>query len=170
MGGVLGRGLKVAFARRTMRDRELGWTRIPARRVDRLFDEELRALELDENTERVDLNDYEASKQKLAEMHQAEAEAKREAEEQARKEAEGELRDKLSRKSPHRATGKKRTGRPRSAGSRRDVAERTGMSPAEQPPHRTPRGARRAVPLPPASRLGGAQRPRGRGIPRRVSY
>ena len=100
--------------------------------MDRLSDEELRALELDENTERVDPNDYEASKQKLAEIHQTEAEAKREAEAQARKEAEGELRDKLSRKSPHRATGKKRTGRPRSAGSRRDVAERTGMSPPEQ--------------------------------------
>ena len=64
----------MAIARRTMRDRELGWPRIPARRVDRLFDEELRALELDENTERVTLNDSEASKLKLAEIHQAEAE------------------------------------------------------------------------------------------------
>jgi hypothetical protein len=33
----------------------------------------------------VDLNDYETSKQRLAEIHQAEADAKREAEEQARK-------------------------------------------------------------------------------------
>jgi hypothetical protein len=71
-----------------MHDRQPGWTKIPARRVGRLSDEELRALELDENTERVDLLDYEASKQRLAEMHQAEAEAKREAEEQARREAE----------------------------------------------------------------------------------
>jgi len=42
-------------------------------------DEELRALELDENAERVALADYEASKARLAEIRQAEADAKAEA-------------------------------------------------------------------------------------------
>ena len=87
MGGMLGGGLKTPLARRTTRDRQLGWTRIPARRVDRLSDEELRALEPDGNTERVDLNDFETSKERKAQMDQAGADAKREAEEQSRREA-----------------------------------------------------------------------------------
>ena len=126
MGGMLGGGLKTPLARRTTRDRQLGWTRIPACRVDRLADEELRALELDENTERVDLDDYEASKQKLAEMHQAEAEAKREAEEEARREAKAS-----GQPVPKPKSGPK-GGRPKKPGSRRDVAERTRMSAPEQ--------------------------------------
>jgi hypothetical protein len=93
--------------------------------------------QLGEVRERVDLNDYEASKQKLAEIHQTEAEAKQEAEEQARKAAEsaansGTTGPRKSRRHD-RPTGQPR-GRPKGhqAGSRRDVAERTGMSPPEQ--------------------------------------
>jgi hypothetical protein len=90
--------------------------------VDRLSAEELRALELDENTERVDYLDYETSKQRLTEMLQAEADAK----EQAQREAPARATSGTTRteKRPHRASGKKRTGRPKKPGSRRDVAER----------------------------------------------
>jgi hypothetical protein len=91
--------------------------------VGRLSDEELRALELDEKIERVDLLDYEASKQKLAEIHQAEA--KREAA------ISGQAVPKMPRKRHDRPTGRP-LGRPKQSGSRRDVAERTGMDPAEQ--------------------------------------
>jgi hypothetical protein len=65
------------------------------------------ALELDENVERLALLDYEASKQRLAEIRQAEAEAK------------AELRP---------DTGRKGRGRPKRSGSTRDVAARTGVS------------------------------------------
>jgi hypothetical protein len=78
-------------------------------------DEELRALELDENTERVDLDDYEASKQKLAEMHQAEAEAKREAEEEARREAKASGQPVLKPKSGPKGGRPKKPRLPSSA-------------------------------------------------------
>jgi hypothetical protein len=42
----------------------------PAFRVDRLSDEALRAYELDENRRREDLNDYDASRAKLAQLEQ----------------------------------------------------------------------------------------------------
>lgn len=100
----------VAGQRRLEACRSLGWTRIPVRRVDRMTDDELRAIELEENTERLALLDFEASKGRLAEIRQAEAEAKQQ---------EVELRSHSDRKG---------RGRPREAGSERDVAARTGLS------------------------------------------
>lgn len=101
----------VSGQRRLEACRSLGWTRIPVRRVDRMTDEELRSIELDENTEREALLDYEASKARLAEIRQVEADAK------------VEIREQSSRKS---------RGRPSEAGSRRDVAVKTGIAPAAQ--------------------------------------
>lgn len=66
----------VAGQRRLEACRALGWATVPVRRVDGLSDEELRAVELEENTERSALLDYEASKARLAEIRQAEAEAR----------------------------------------------------------------------------------------------
>ena len=63
-------GELVSGARRLEACRRLRWTTIPARRVDGLTDEELRALELHENAERLALQDYEASAQRLAELRQ----------------------------------------------------------------------------------------------------
>jgi hypothetical protein len=53
-----------------------------------MSDEELRDIEVEENTERLDLGSYDRSKQRLAEIRQAEADAKREAAEEARRLAE----------------------------------------------------------------------------------
>jgi ParB family chromosome partitioning protein len=106
----------VAGQRRLEACRLLGWPTIPARRVDGLSDDELRAVELEENTERLDLLDYETSKARLAEIRQAEAEAKREAENRGDS-------PQYSRKG---GRGKK------APGSRREVAERTGVSPRDQ--------------------------------------
>lgn len=103
----------VAGQRRLEACRSLGWTRIPVRRVDHLIDEELRAIELDENTEREALLDFEASKVRLAEIRQAEADLKREAETRPHGE--------------HVSRGKR--GPTRTPGSERDVAERTGVPP-----------------------------------------
>jgi ParB/RepB/Spo0J family partition protein len=122
----------VTGQRRLEACRSLGWTTIPARLIDTLSDADLRALELDENVERHDLDDFETSKARLLELEQAraQAKAKAEAEAQARANSAASRR----RKSPHRATGGKRTGRPkgRTPGSERDVAEETGVSPREQ--------------------------------------
>jgi hypothetical protein len=103
-------GVLVAGHRRLKACESLGWPTIPARRFGSLTEEELRALELDENVQRLDLDSYEASKQRLTEIRQAESDAKREAE---------EIRPESGRK-----------GRPRKAGSVRDVAKRLGMSKA----------------------------------------
>lgn len=65
----------VAGQRRLEACKSLGWTTIPARRVDGLSDEELRAVELEENTERLPLLDYEASRARLAELRQSAADA-----------------------------------------------------------------------------------------------
>jgi ParB family chromosome partitioning protein len=113
----------VTGQRRLEACRSLGWTTIPARRIDTLRDEELRAVELDENTERRDLDPYETTKQRLAEIRQAQAQA--EAEVQAEVQASAELRPNMGRKSPGR-------GRPKKAGSQRDVATRSGVSRPEQ--------------------------------------
>ena len=98
----------VAGGRRLAACTELGWKTIPARRVDDLPDETLRALELLENTERVDLLDYETSKQRLAEMRQAEAEA-------------------ISVRAPDRKSGGRGRPKGRSKGSVRSVSEATGV-------------------------------------------
>jgi ParB family chromosome partitioning protein len=103
----------VAGQRRLEACKQLGWTTIPARRVDGLSDEELREVELEENTERLALLDYEASKARLAEIRQAEAEARAEAEEK--------LRPDSGRKS-------RPAHRPTKPGSQRDVAARTGLA------------------------------------------
>jgi ParB/RepB/Spo0J family partition protein len=63
----------VAGNRRLAACTALGWKSIPARRVDRMSDDELRAIELEENTERLDLSAAERSRQRLAEMRQEEA-------------------------------------------------------------------------------------------------
>lgn len=57
-----GAGHLVAGSRRLEACKKLGWSKIPARRVDRLSDEELRAIELDENVERLDLTAAERSR------------------------------------------------------------------------------------------------------------
>lgn len=61
----------VAGARRLAACRKLGWTRIPARRVETMSDDELRAVELEENTYRENLTDLEASRQRLADIQAA---------------------------------------------------------------------------------------------------
>ena len=111
--------------RRLKACRSLGWTTIPARRIDTLSDEELRALEFDENVERHALDDYEASKARIAEIRQVEARAKAE----AARATSGATR---TEKRPHRATGQKPTGRPKEAGSGRDVEAETGISRRDQ--------------------------------------
>jgi len=63
----------VSGARRLESCRQLGWDTIPARRVENMPDDELRAIEVDENEQRLGLADYESSKQRLAEIRQAEA-------------------------------------------------------------------------------------------------
>jgi hypothetical protein len=68
--------------------------------VDRLSDEELRALELDENTERVDLNDCEASKQRKAWMDPGGDRRRREAEAAGEDRRGGRFWDNQSQKTP----------------------------------------------------------------------
>jgi len=80
----------VAGRRRLEACRRLGWKTVTVRRVDGLTDDELRAMELEENTEREALTDFETTKARLAEIRQAEADLKREA-------AEEELRQWRSR-------------------------------------------------------------------------
>ena len=96
----------VSGHRRLLACQELGWKSIPARQIDKLSDEELRAIELEENTCRVDLLEYEASKQRLAEMSQLVA-----------KEKAGDLRKPSSRK-----------GRPPEAESQRARAKAADVS------------------------------------------
>src|SRR5690349_9508161 len=85
-------------------------------------DDELRGIELDENTMREGLTDFEADKARLAQIRQAEADLK------AKAAAAAELRSKVERKSP---TAKKR-GRPARADSQRAVERETGISQTEQ--------------------------------------
>ncbi|MFH1741227.1 MAG: ParB N-terminal domain-containing protein [bacterium] len=106
----------VAGERRLEACRRLGWQTILARHFETLSNEELRAIELDENTQRLDLNDLEASKIRLAQIRQAEAELK----------AEKELRPESGRKS------KPARGRPKEPGSKRDIEARTGISRSSQ--------------------------------------
>jgi len=63
----------VAGHRRLEACRSLEWKTIPARQVDRLSDDQLRAIELDENSKREALSDFATSKARLAQIRQAEA-------------------------------------------------------------------------------------------------
>lgn len=109
----------VAGARRLEAFRRLNRKTIPARRVESMSDEELRAIELDENTARLALDDFEASKARLAQIRQAEADLKAKA-------VSSQLETKLSKR------GRKGEGRPKRAGSMRDIEKATGVSKAEQ--------------------------------------
>lgn len=64
----------VAGRRRLAAMEKLGWKKVPVRRFEKMSPDELRALELEENTQRLDLSDYESSKQRLREIEAAEAE------------------------------------------------------------------------------------------------
>jgi ParB family chromosome partitioning protein len=108
----------VAGQRRLEACKLLGWTSIPARRVDGMTDEELRAVELEENTERLELLPYEASRQRFAEIRQIEADLKRPATE------------KPGADLPRVSGGRGHTEK--APGSRRDVASVTGISPKDQ--------------------------------------
>lgn len=90
----------------------------------------IRRVELTENTQRHDLNDYETSARRLAELRQEEALQRAKAEKGL---ISGAQRPEKKPRS-HRATGGKKTGRPKGkkAGSRRAVAEATGEAPATQ--------------------------------------
>jgi ParB-like chromosome segregation protein Spo0J len=108
----------VAGHRRLEACRALGWKEIPARHVDTLSDEDFRLIELEENTERLDLDSFEQSRQRLAEIRQAEAKAK----------------DEALVSGPSGARKSTTGGRPKGCtpGSGRDVAERTGISRGER--------------------------------------
>jgi ParB-like chromosome segregation protein Spo0J len=114
----------VSGGRRLEACRRLMWKTIPARQVERLSDDELRAVELEENTAREALLDFEMSSARLATIRQAEADLKAKA-----AKAEKEFRSKPKRNSTR---GRKNEGRPPTPGSKRAVAEATGISPAEQ--------------------------------------
>jgi len=109
----------VAGHRRLEACRSLDWKTIPARQVERLNDDQLRAIELDENTQREGLSDYETSKARLAQIRQAEADLK----EKAR---DAELMGNVPKKS------KSKRGRPKQSDSKQTVAEETGVSRRER--------------------------------------
>lgn len=108
----------VAGYRRLEACRSLHWKTIPARRVERLTDDELRAIELEENTHRENLSDFAMSKARLAQIRQAEADLKVTA-----REPEKRLPSKRNQRG---------AGRRKRAGSRRDIASATDISPASQ--------------------------------------
>ena len=111
------RGLTlVAGQRRLAACGLLKWKTIPARQVEHLSHDELRAIELDENTQRLALTDYATSKARLAEIRQVEADLKAKAEVE------------LSGESPRNRT----SGRPRQSGSKRTVAKETNVSARER--------------------------------------
>jgi len=103
----------VAGHRRVEACRSLNWKTIPARQVERLTDEQLRAIELDENTAREALSDFETSKARLAQIRQAEADLKA---------------TKVFAPTAKTAAQKNKGGRPTKSGvSRADVATTTGI-------------------------------------------
>jgi ParB family chromosome partitioning protein len=114
----------IAGHRRLEACRSLNWKTIPARRIDKMTDEQLRAVELDENVAREALSDFATSKTRLAQIRQAEADLK------AKTKAEAEeFRSTLKRNSKR---GRTDEGRPPKADSKRAVAAETGISLAEQ--------------------------------------
>lgn len=98
----------VAGQRRLEACKLLEWTTIPARHVDHMSDDDLRAVELEENAERLALADYETTKARLAEIRQIEADLKAKAE--------------ICVPSTHNG------GRPKDPASRRSVADVAGVS------------------------------------------
>lgn len=115
---VQGRTL-ISGQRRLEACKKLGWKTIPVRRIETMAEEEMREIELEENTERLALADFEISKARLAQIRQAEAELKARAEEDSRLDHKHE-------------SGKRPRGGQRKAGSKRDIAAQTGISPAAQ--------------------------------------
>jgi Predicted transcriptional regulators len=111
----------VTGQRRLEACRRLGWRRIPARAVDDLTDEQLRAIEFDENRQRQALNTYDDSKQRLAQIRQAEADLKAK--------AQAEFSGALPKNSKR---GRKGEGRPRQPVAQETVAEETGVSRRER--------------------------------------
>jgi hypothetical protein len=103
----------VAGARRLESCRQLGWATIPARRVESMTDDELRTIEIEENEQRLALADYDSSRQRLAEIRQAEADA--------RAETIGGAPTVSGKRGPKRKPG-----------SKKDIARRTGVSPKGQ--------------------------------------
>jgi ParB family chromosome partitioning protein len=97
----------VAGQRRLEACKLLGWSTIPTRDVTGCSDEELRAIELEENTQRQDLNAYELSRQRLAEIQA------------------------IRKRGPTSVPFSKGRGK-KVAGSRKDVARETGISPDKQ--------------------------------------
>ncbi|HEX9642075.1 MAG TPA: ParB/RepB/Spo0J family partition protein [Candidatus Krumholzibacteria bacterium] len=95
----------VAGQRRLKAAESLGWTRIRAR-VGNFDDDTLRAIELEENTVRLDLTPFEAGAERMKQI--------------AAEEAEIEAEEVLAQDAP------KPSGRPR--GGDREVARRTGFS------------------------------------------
>jgi len=79
-------------------------------------DEELRAIEIDENVERQALTDYESTKARLAEIRQIEARLKAEAAEEAAK-----------AKANTAGTPRKKRGRPQKTASTRAIAKASGV-------------------------------------------
>ena len=119
----------VAGGRRLAAYQKLGRTHIPARRIEDMTDEELREIEMEENAERLDLNDFEASKSRTAELKQAEATLKA----GERKAPPAPL--KLSGADEIKGRGGSRVGAgrpPSGAVSRKALAEVTGISPTNQ--------------------------------------
>jgi hypothetical protein len=96
----------VAGERRLRACEQLGWTEIDVRDLGTLTDSELREIELEENLRRKDLTEYERSRN-LAELAETAAEVLKD---------EGQLRTESVRNP--------QGGRPREAGSKRQVAER----------------------------------------------
>jgi ParB-like chromosome segregation protein Spo0J len=120
---ILLRGTRLIAGERRLRACErLGWKSIPAKQVQErsLTDEDLRAIEVIENTARENLTDYATSKQRLAEIRQAEADLKAKA-----------ARD-LSSKSDEKSSTKRKRGRPKKSNARSAVAAETGVSKTEQ--------------------------------------
>ena len=114
----------VSGGRRVEAFKLLGLAKIPARSADGLSDEALRAIELDENVERMDLLPADLIPQRAAELRAMAAQARAE---EGLISARSPGRNKPRR---HIATGGKKTGRPkgRKPGSERAVAESTGVS------------------------------------------
>jgi ParB/RepB/Spo0J family partition protein len=112
----------IAGRRRLEACRLLKWKTIPARQVDRMSDDDLRAIELEENTVRENLNDYATSKARLAQIRQAEADLRAKAKAEAENVSDSERIKKTNKR-----------GRPkgRDVASQRSVAEATGISQTE---------------------------------------
>jgi ParB/RepB/Spo0J family partition protein len=133
----------VAGQRRLAACQLLGWTSVPVRDVTDCDDVKLRAIELEENTERLDLENYEKSKKRLTAVRQEATAARQQASEAARAAAAQHIAAAPDgtpgaaqaefRSDPKRNSKRGRPkGRPPEPGSKRDVAKRTGISPTEQ--------------------------------------